>query len=588
MKKTSTLCVLLLCAIGVIPAAAESPQGLHASRVSQAARVFPLEHPVYRYLELAYREAGRVLPETVFPANGQQLGFYADLLPEFSAGSAGAYYMTEIRSLLSGSDGPGPLLSEPDTGLELEFVPLLNFEYRLDDARPSYRVLDRPEDVLRLESRTTMGPLYAEIDFIIRQEPNHGYLDGESRSNLPSEINYTDFNFPDRAIMATGGRHWSAQIGRDRLSWGTSRSGSLTYGGPDHYLDYARLSTFFRRFSYTGLFLRLEPFARASELPASGPYRPPYLEGTNPADQYRLWRKSIVTHRFTFVPHNSLRLSLMESTAVGGYTPDLRMFNPFMILHNYFDFTLMSFATSAEVTWIPLKGLELYGQWYMNDFLLQAEADAGAQEPNAMAWLGGLHYQKSLVPIELNGLDRMFPLFSIGIEGYYADPYAYIRESVLRSFTYRQRVHTNYSPGTGEYRLGVIDWHDGFLGSPYGNDSAAWLVFACLDLDPLARLDLEYSEHRDGELGPADILTPGPEAVQLEGPSGMVELQRQLTVRLGLSSHGFQALQQILGSAVLGLDFTGRLQWLENTAHVAGDSDFRSGLGIGMGIEWRR
>ncbi|MFW6362624.1 MAG: hypothetical protein ACOC0D_02160, partial [Spirochaeta sp.] len=166
-----------------------------------------------------------------------------------------------------------------------------------------------------------MGPFFGEMDLMIRQEPFHSLLADDSWSNLPGRIQWMDFNFPRRAYLAAGGDRWTLQIGRDRLRWGTSRSGSLTFSGHPEYLEFIRLSTFFRHFSYSGVFLRLEPYVKsASELPADGPYVPPYYlsTGQNPQKHYRIWRKSVVSHRFTFAPHDKLRFSLMESTGIGG------------------------------------------------------------------------------------------------------------------------------------------------------------------------------------------------------------------------------------------------------------------------------
>ncbi|AFG36187.1 hypothetical protein [Spirochaeta africana] len=592
-----------------------------AQAAAQEQRVYPVGHPVYLQLERAFRDAGMVLPDTAYPASGAQLRRAVSLLDSASLSPLGEYYADEVLRILDGWDGAAPVLAEPADGFSLVFDPQLNLELRLDDSRPGKQVLDEPLDVLLLESRAAMGPVFGQMDFMVRQEPFHGYLAGESWSNLPGRLEWMDFNFPRRGFLAAGAGPWSVQIGRDRLAWGSSHSGSLTLSGEPEYLEFVRLSGLFRRFSYTGVFLRLEPYAREDELPEPGSrYYPPIFVGDSDSDyaefadaegHYRAWRKSIVKHRFTFVPHDRVRFSLMESTGIGGHAPDLRMFNPFMILHNHYDFSLMTFATSAELTLAPMRGLELYGQWYMNDFMLPQERDAGAQEPNAMAWLAGVHYQRPVaagLPGRLGGVRPMagaggaargsapMGLLTLGGEFYFADPYVYIRESVLRSFTYRHRVHTNYD-GSGGESLGNIDWHDGFLGSPFGNDSMAWVVFAGFELPSLGSLEVEFLRHHDGPLGPADILVPGEEAVERTTPSGTPEYISQLTGVLQLSSRGIAGLDAALaggraGSWTRGLELTlgltGRLQWIENLAHASGDDVFRGGAGASLGARWRR
>lgn len=569
--------ILMLLSAGCI--SAESPQ-----------RIYPVGHKVYRCLEAAYRDAGRVLPEVVYPANGAQLRLYLDLLADARLSVSGEYYRSEAQCILNGTDGPGPVLHEPSRGFSLEFDPQFALEYRLDDPSLDTRLLDPPVDLLRLDSRIAMGSVYGEIQFVVRQEPYHGELAPANPTNVPSALTYIDVNFPPRAFAALGGDTWLFQVGRDRVVWGASRSGSLTLSGDPDYLEFARFSTFFRTFSYSWIFFRLEPYVQSwDELPDDGPYVPPFFldDGSGgiagPSAHYRVWRKSIVMHRFTFRPGERVRFSVMESTGIGGYAPDLRILNPFMILHNHFDFSLMTFACSAELTVTPLGGLELYGQWYMNDFLLPQEADAGSTEPNAMAWLTGVHWQHPLDLLTGSGPTRAAVLL-LGGEFYYGDPYVYIRESVLRSFTYRHRVYTNYD-GSGGETLGRIVWQDGFLGSPFGNDSLAWLVFAGLELAPTGRLELELVRYQAGELGPTDILTPSTEAAQQQTPTGTPEYATQFTTELRVSSDGIPGLSW--NGFVLDAAVTGRLLWTANLDHHASQEDFQAALGLSIGARWR-
>ena len=571
MKIAGLWLVLFCCALTGLTAPMTA-SGLQEQSGRHAQRMYEVGHRVYGLIESAFRDAGMVLPEAAYPANGAQLLYYVRLLDSASLSATGEAYADQARRILGGWDGPGPVLAELADDFSLEFEPLINLELRLDDERPDKRVLDAPLDVLTLNSRVAMGPLWGEMQFMLRQEPNHGRLSGESWSNVPGAVEWIDFNLPRRGYMSVGGERWSAQVGRDALAWGSSRSGSLTYSGEADYLDFARLSTFYRWFSYSGVFLRLEPWvhvdADPAEVPDGGRYAPP--EG-----DYRSWRKSIVTHRFTFRPHERLRFSLMESAGVGGYAPDLRLFNPFMILHNHFDFTLMTFATSAELTVVPLRGLELYGQWYMNDIMLPQEAEAGAVEPNAMAWLGGFQYQ---LPLDTS-------LARFGAEVFYSDPYVYIRESVLRSFTYRHRVHTNYD-GSGGESLGNIEWHDGFLGSPFGNDSLALVLFGGIELLNTAGLELEFVRHHDGEKGASDILIPGAAAVEESTPTGTPQYVTQVTGVLSVSSAGFPQLV-LPESMVLDTALTGRMQWIENVAHGKGDTAFRGAASLSLGASWK-
>ncbi|THB64000.1 MAG: hypothetical protein D6B26_05400 [Spirochaetaceae bacterium] len=557
-------------------------------------RMFSVGHPVYQLLEDAYRDAGRVLPELAWPASAAQLGFMIDQLNDARLSAAGRARLEAAARYLKAWDGPAPVLSEAQAGMAVQFVPIINLQVRFDDENPQQQVLAPPLDLLRLDVRAQMAPVFAEMQAALRQEPNYDYLSPGSRSNIPMNIDHADSNFPKRAYMASGTERWSIQLGRDKLSWGTSQTGSLTLSGKAPYHDFIRIAGFFRSFSYSGIFMRQEPFARQNEIPSEGPYVPPVIlrdddgDPLSPEDHYRHWQKALVIHRFTMRPIDSLRFSLMESVGIAGYTPDLRFFNPFMVNHNYYDFTTMTFATSAEITLTPMAGLEISGQWYMNDFMLPQEEAAGATEPNAMAWLGGVHWQRPL------GQQADSALLKLGGEIYYGDPYVYIRESVLRSFISRQRVHTNWN-GSG-MSLGMIEWNDEFLGSPFGNDSFAWQLRAEISWLQLARVQTDFVRHSDGQNGPADILPADGSAVLQETPSGVAENINQWTIAADVSSQGIAPLHNVLSHGLPGGWFAGtvldlgavvRLVWLENADHVQGRTDFRPGVAAKMGVSWQ-
>ena len=540
-------------------------------------RLYPSDHHIHELIHAAYLDAGRVLPEVTYPASGAQLQFYLELLYDANLSPVGEETRARAWALLGEPDGPPPVLSEPGSGFSLQFVPAIAVELRVDESGRDTRLLPPPADLGSLQTRLTMPPFYGQIDVAVRQEPYHGELAPGNLTNIPSAVEYLDFNFPHRAFLSTGGPHWSFQIGRDQVAWGVSRSGALTLSGEADYVDFARFITFYRTFGYSWIWLRLEPWVHGvEELPDAGPYAPPYLVDGGPAANYRVWRKTVFIHRFTFRPVDWLRFTIMESASIGGYQPDLRMLNPFMVMHSHFDFSLMASATSAELTVVPFHGVEAYGQWYMNDFLLRQEADAGSTEPNAMAWLAGAHwrYPVSLAPV----------VASLGGEFYYADPYVYIRESVLRSFTYRHRVSTNYD-GAGGTTLGRIVWHDGFLGSPFGNDSIAWLAFVGVEIPRLVGVDVEFRHHIDGELGVTDILAPEEAAALQRTPTGTPEISNRLTATVSATSEATELLPSGL-VATAGL--TGILQWTTNVGHESGATKIRGAAALSVGIRWQR
>jgi hypothetical protein len=72
-------------------------------------------------------------------------------------------------------------------------------------------------------------------------------------TNVPTNFDEFDFDWPKRAILVLGGEHWDLSIARDRIQWGHGRSGNFVFDDHRDYDDYFRLSAFTKNFKYQWL-----------------------------------------------------------------------------------------------------------------------------------------------------------------------------------------------------------------------------------------------------------------------------------------------------------------------------------------------
>lgn len=101
--------------------------------------------------------------------------------------------------------------------------------------------------------------------------------------------------------------------------------------------------------------------------------------------------KTYIIHRIEFDSLQFLRVSFSEINLVGGKIPDLVDVNPFGILHNTYGEGYSNTILGADFSLIPIKKLQIYGQFAMDDFVVpDTEAGATNYKPTSLAYaLGG-------------------------------------------------------------------------------------------------------------------------------------------------------------------------------------------------------
>jgi len=272
-------------------------------------------------------------------------------------------------------------------------------------------------------------------------EPGKTTYPGESEySNIPMDFS-SEYrqgralgDLPYRSFGAAGGSWWNFQIGRDRLFWGTSHTGSLTFSDNAALFDFARLSFFSPYVKYSFIINQM-PLTINDDLfhnPIPEDWKEKYLMQTT--DRY------FYLHRVDASLFNIVNLGVMEGLMVGNSDVELRFLNPFNIFHSFSSWNdydnwlsdnedvrshMVGSFFSVEFNWNIIKSLAVYGQFVMNEITLSGESsDDDNNPPNATGYIAGIHFTHSF--------NKWGSLFFL--EFIYTDPYLYILSSPFGSF----------------------------------------------------------------------------------------------------------------------------------------------------------
>lgn len=226
-------------------------------------------------------------------------------------------------------------------------------------------------------------------------------------------VNSLSLDFPYRAIGVISNKYVSFLFGRYPHSMGGGVTGNMIIGDNFTYQELALLSFMNRYFSYN---ISLTSFDR---------------EISNGINSYQLSRAKFneerverVVHQFDISILDKVRLEVEFGTIFSASSLfDLRVFYPFMINHNYNnytnDLTKASFDVANNIMSVGLdlslfKGFSIYGEFVLD----QADAfgEKGGEIPAAYGALINMKYSRVL----------SFGTLSFYLEGVYTNPYLYL------------------------------------------------------------------------------------------------------------------------------------------------------------------
>ncbi len=298
---------------------------------------------------------------------------------------------------------------------------------------------------------------------------------GQNKGAMSHDDNYTnmilsaddiDNAFPDSGYFSIGKMFtektgFNFQLGKGERSVGRTLTGSVIWSEYLTGVSYGQIELFSPNFKYTGGISQFN------------------------VDKYMYHHQ--LDGRFF---NNKFQITFLEGLLVNA-PMELRFMNPWMIFHGFSAWrdyepdesdpeshTCDYFAIVAQVT--PLKYTRFYGTFAMTQYQTPYEVSNWPDSPTPNG-LGAQLGSEVYIPY---GQGR----FHFGLEGYWADPYLYIKESP------NWTMARTYSENMGDKAI-FYEW----IGSPFGPDTISGELKAGYEVPEKWSVDLVYLFMARGE-----------------------------------------------------------------------------------------
>lgn len=293
-------------------------------------------------------------------------------------------------------------------------------------------------------------------------------------TNIPVSEDDIDINFPDTGYFSAGHKITektgvSFQLGKGARNIGRSLTGSMIWSEYLTGVSYGQINLYSPDLKYTGVVsqFNVDRYMYLHQLDA------------------RFFKK------FTF--------TVLEGIFVNA-PMELRYLNPWTIFHGmapWRDYDDSDYDSESHTCaylglkfqFVPLKNLKFYGDFAMTQYQTPFENNNYSDNvtPNGMGGqLGGKYY----VPLQKGRL-------TFALEGSYAQPYLYIKESPNWSL-----VRT-YVENMGEKKYPFYEW----IGSPFGPDTISGELSVGYEVPEKWSLNLVYLFMARGEMSGKNVFT---------------------------------------------------------------------------------
>ena len=413
MKKT--IIILLCCILALASLSAYSNQQ----------RIISVDSPAYKAVENLYILAGRSLPSSSGPWSENEMTLMLDRIDYESLSQAGKSLYDYIYSIV---------VSEPALQYSDNFAMAFGLEANLEGYLHTDREHTVDEDdwfhgftsrkpFLNLTFESWPGnSFYGYFEFTLQHNYGYGVGTGDNPLygnivnvnipyvnallfSMPSNGNaFADFDwtFPYKALVSVGGDHWNFTAGRDRLSWGSGETGNLMLSSSFPKQTFARFNTYYNAFKYSIV---------AAVYPGID------SDAGNQFASLDGW-KALISHRLEFnLFHDRVSLVVNEACmywSTSGQQFSIAQINPFGFMHNEYVARNGNSLLVFEADYTPIKGLNVYGQFAVDEFSGPGE---GRTNPASFGILAGAKGTMALGKGLLYG----------SIEFVKTDPFLYIR-----------------------------------------------------------------------------------------------------------------------------------------------------------------
>lgn len=537
----------------VLGAAAGAPSAAAAPFI-----VFSPGDPILDDLRYLARLSGRSLLSFTPPLSRDEVLNILKDAEGLSLEGAGAEAYRRVSAALN----PEPLLHDGALGFDLDLALNLEGRARTNGDLPWTRSEAGNPALLSLPLQFFLGKsVYAAGSLVLRTDPSF-YEEGSSAfaGNVPYDPSRLDLNMPLRSFLSAGGPWWNFQIGRDKASFGSGKSGNLSLSDTPDFYDFARFSLFSPNFKYslfvTQLPLSISDFLSDGSI-AAGYGAKPYLRATN--------QRYLYLHRWDFRLWKRLSLGLGEGVLVGDSPLELRYLNPLAMYHSYFawrdypkwgsdpDSDMVGSLFSVDLEWAPLPSWAVYGQFVMNQYATAYELKRWPEDnsPNGLGWLFGVEHSR-----DFSGTRASFHF-----EALYTDPYLYMLSSPFASYIWMRRLS----------ELSSKDLRYAWTGHPEGRDTILLAVGADFLAGPHG-LSLGLSYAAKGRRGLIWDWAKGEAAVEETTPSGIA-----MNRWIASGAWRFQATPRLNFASYIAFSV------IQNSEHRAGSTEIGAELALSAG-----
>lgn len=445
--------------------------------------IFHLDSPIYESVETLFITQGKALPSlakpwsqdevefllgkldaSLFSANERNIyQFILDQFPEQKVFDFDAYFSPEFYM-------------HTNTDFDTSNDWMLTYEKRAPLASVSfenflvdhfYTYLGFPD--FRASKNTFVGD-EADTDNWDQYWLGEHHVDTNAAFFYGGDNVSYDANYPTRAFLAFGGKGWSTEIGRDRISWGAGETGNMVIDGHVQYHNALRLTAYEKNFKYTFV---LSSFPSPEEIQAAEHYvdedgnADPWSE-----DSSLKGFKMFIAHRFELrLWNDKIGFAVTEGIM---YQPenhvfDFRILNPFTFYHNYYINSDANSILQLDLDWAVAPGWNLYYQMAIDEmrFVISESASSPSVHPDAFGFIFGA---KNIIPTDKG-------IWKNTVEFAYTYPYLYLRRQESGASNPASEADADKYDNLN-FIIAIRRWVDGsinydyqFMGYPYGGDS---------------------------------------------------------------------------------------------------------------------
>lgn len=477
MKNKRILTMLLVLVLSaLVPIMAENMQ-----------KTYTVRDEVYVRIDNLARRAGVLGPSSFSPMSGRALQIALDRIdPSTLSQEDRLEYACLEYELKTGS----PVFSSD--GMKIELGVGVNLNVNVADYSQfmyfgSEYATDRREEVL-IPSRYDIpffniypkfffgNNIYLESDFSIRNDGLKLYESslGWLVTNTEGVASVLKFNVvqyqPYKAGLSIGNNWVSLIIGRYPHSIGSGVTGNLVVGDNFLYQEVGTLSFLSNHFSYNMSLTRFDQQGYSSENPVDVLFTKQEFTG---AQQMRS------VHRMDATFFDKLRFALDFGTIYNSsYGFDMRYFFPFVLQHNYYNYTNATPKESYDeannimgitLEYVPVKGLSMMAEFVLDQYQLPGEDPDSV--PIAYGVMANIKHSASARKGQVNSY----------IEGVYTNPFLYLNRKENSDGTID--VNLDYFVGynyNSEYNFaGYVYGPDAIvfsLGSEYTRYDRLWSI----------------------------------------------------------------------------------------------------------------